>query len=362
MRFFSLSLAFAALVGSLAFADDANVLPQGVMRLRLIPSYSTMDKTFDKGGNSVDASVKGSLIGASGAFEFGVVNPVTVGIQWAPGYYVSSNFTSVPAGLTNTKMVLKGPDDVQIGAKFELVGPQGFVANDGLRIALTPGVSVPLATYDPKAQFDNFAAGNEYQAQSSSTHGNYGYGLKADADWMPSPAFYLNVHGQLLQYLPKEEIEFGTYATNAGTYKFLATSPVLTDGVTANPYYGNAAAAKAAADSQVPLTKTKTTYGQEYTIEVEPHFTLDLGGGNNVGASAAFNYAYNTAVTTTYNSKDTTADPVSLLMVKPTVSCLVMLGPLPIETLVEYDYPLLGKNDSATATLSAQVRLFYKFY
>ncbi|HTH14603.1 MAG TPA: hypothetical protein VMB23_09410, partial [Spirochaetia bacterium] len=281
-------------------------------------------------------------------------NPVTVGIQWAPGYYASSNFTSVPAGLTNTKMVLKGPDDVQIGAKFELVGPQGFVANDGLRIALTPGVSVPLATYDPKAQFDNFAAGNEYQAQSSSTHGNYGYGLKADADWMPSPAFYLNVHGQLLQYLPKEEIEFETYAANYLTFLGAWKSN------------GYAAAAKAGsqtyADSQYPLTKTKTTYGQEYTLEVEPHFTLDLGGGNNVGASAAFNYAYNTAVTTTYNSKDTTADPVSLLMVKPTVSCLVMLGPLPIETLVEYDYPLLGKNDSATATLSAQVRLFYKFY
>jgi hypothetical protein len=355
MRLLSLSVALAALVGSLAFADDANVLPQGVMRLRLIPSYSMMDKAFDKDGTSVDATsvngIKGTMLGASGAFEFGVVNPVTVGIQWAPGYYVASNFTDVPAGLTNKKMVMKGPDDVQIGAKFELVGPQGFLGSDNLRVALTPGVSVPLATYDPKAQFDNFAAGNEYQAKSSSTHGNYGYGLKADADWMPSSAFYLNLHGQVLQYLPMEEIELGTYLANAATYAgyMLATS-------------GNSAVSKAQADLAYPLTTTKTTYGQEYTFEVEPHFTLDLGGGNNLGASVAANYIYNTAVTTTYNSKDTTEDPVSLLTLKPTVSCMVLLGPLPIETLVEYDYPVMGKNESATPTLSAQVRLFYKFY
>jgi hypothetical protein len=136
----------------------------------------------------------------------------------------------------------------------------------------------------------------------------------------------------------------------------------VADGVTANPYQGHPTQAKAAADASVPLTKTKTTYGQEYTFEVEPHFTYDLGGGNNLGASAAVNYAYNTAVTSTYNGKDTTDDPTSLLVVKPTVSCLLMVGPLPIETLVEYDYPVMGKDENATGTFSAQVRLFYKFY
>jgi hypothetical protein len=324
----------ACLVGPFVFADDADVLPAGVMRLRLIPALDSTTLSYDKDGKSTDAAPKNSALIASGTFEFGLTDQISAGLQWAPGYIVSASFTDVPAAYKAMydKLKVYGPADLQIGAKVEVAGPKGFVPNDQIRFAVTPGVIVPLDTYDPEAEFKNASAGKEFRAYSTSSHSSVGLGAKADVDYLFTDLIYVNLHGQVTQYLEHSGKDFSTYMGNA-----------LSGGL-------------------LPLTDTKTTYGLEYIVELEPHVKFPLGESLSLAGGLPFTYQASLEGKSVYNSVETKIDPESTLVVAPQASVTTMVGPLPIELEVQYSLPLMGKSSSGGNTLSAQLKLFYKFY
>jgi hypothetical protein len=121
MKKFTAFLIAGLLTCSFVFGDDAVVLPQGVFRLRAIPSYSMLDQAYDKDGKSVD-SVKGAVTVFSSALELGLTPAVTLGAQWAPGVVLANTFDRVPGSTTPGKVSIAGLKDLQVGAKLELVG------------------------------------------------------------------------------------------------------------------------------------------------------------------------------------------------------------------------------------------------
>ena len=76
-------------IGTALFADDALVLPKGVMRVRLTNTYALWIRlTMIPESLQDDREVKMDILGA--AFELGMTDQITLGIQWAPGYTVWS--------------------------------------------------------------------------------------------------------------------------------------------------------------------------------------------------------------------------------------------------------------------------------
>ena len=367
-RFSSLVLLIALVAGTFAFADDATVLPLGVFRIRAIPSYSMWSQSYANNGTASAASTGNSAVTAmSGAAELSVMNPITFGLQWAPGYYVASSFASMPTGLaSNTKMAYTGPADLQVGAKIQVVGSQGFVQNNQFRIALTPGMYVPLDSYKADTEWQNFTGGNAYRTMSASDHQSFGFVAKADADYQINDMFFVNLHGQALYFLPNDSVSFTTEATYYGTYAavYAQTYAAAVAGGASTAVAASTAAtnATAYATANAPLTSTKTQYGVNTFFEFEPHAKYSFSDTTNVSAGLPFSYTYNLASTTTYNGTSTTGNPESFLSVGPNVSFFSVIGPLPVEVEVQYVLPLMGQNSNATSTLSLQLKVFGKAF
>jgi hypothetical protein len=347
-----LGLCLAALVLPL-FADDAIVLPKGVFRLRAIPSYSMTDKAYDSQGDLEASIADGGVTALSGTFELGIVDPVTFGVRWAPGYYLSSDFTT--AGYE--KMAYTGPADLEIGMKIQALGSQGFAKSDKFRLAFTPGVGIPLDSYDAQAEWKNKLAGDDFRASSSSGHQSLYFGFKADADYLIDSVFSLNLHGQALYFNPNESLQFLTIATYWGAYQkayagYLASAP----GDTA----GAATYAAGQAQAYSPMTETKTEYGVETMFEFEPRAALPIGSAATLNLGLPLTYLYNLGDKVTYNGKTTTQDDETFLAIGPKASIMTKIGPLPVEAEAQYTLPLMGKNSEHTSTITLQLKIFGK--
>ena len=359
-RIAGIFILLSLVAGSLVFADDGLVLPQGVVRIRAIPSYTMLDQAYDNDGKAQD-SAKGSVTTVSGAAELGVIAPVTFGIQWAPGYNVANSFTRLPAALAGSsisadKISALGAADIQVGAKIQLLGANGFAQNDKLRIALTPGVQIPLDNYDATTEADNAINGKTFRPASTSSHQSYGFGAKADVDYQINDMFFINAHGEAKYFLPNDSLDIGTVLGHDMTYAayyqayFLASDPTA------------AADAAAQADAAYPLTNTKSEYGINSFFEIEPHAKYAVSDALSFSAGLPFSYTMDLGTKSTYNGTSTTSDPESLLTVGPNVSCFALLGPLPVEMELQYVMPLMGKNSSANSTLSLQIKAYAKAF
>jgi hypothetical protein len=351
MSKFVLALLLVFMVSSVAMADDAIVLPKGVFRLRAVPSYSTAAQAYDGSGALQATNPNGSVMAMSGAFELGLVDPLTLGVQWAPGYFVSSTLTN-PTGLAamgTGKLINTGMADLQIGAKLEVLGSQGLIQNENARFAVTVGGIVPLDSYDAQAEWNNYTGSKDFRAASTSSFQSYGFGAKADADYKINKMFFVNLHGEAKYYLANDSLSFTTIATHYGTIAALAPSLGLVN-------------AAAYANANVPLTSTKTQPGLVTIFELEPHAAIPLGGPASLNLGLPLTYNMNLAGTETYNSKDTTIDATSILSIGPNASLFTTIGPLPVEFEVQYQLPLMGVLENATSTISFQLKIFGKVY
>jgi hypothetical protein len=357
----ALALMFVFIVSSFAVADDAIVLPKGVFRLRAIPSYSMTEKAYDKDGADATTNAKGTVIAASGALELGLADPLTFGVKWAPGYYAISDLTNPPLAAVGTgKLVYNGPADLELGAKLQILGSAGLLKSDAARFALTAGLVVPLDTYDATAEWNNYLAGKDYAAKSTSGHQSYGFGLKADGDYKINDMFFLNLHGEAKYFQADDSLQFLTVATHAGAY-----GKAFAGLYSGAPYFvpaGNATAAAAFADLAAPLSFTKTEFGLVTLFEFEPHAAIPLGGKTTLNAGVPVTYSMNLAGTSTYNAVAKDILATSILTVGPNVSLFTLIGPLPVEFQVQYSMPLMGALNDATSTLSLQLKIFGKVF
>ena len=122
-----LVLTLAMAIGAVAFADDALVLPKGVLRTYLAPAYGFINEAFDDDAEQAGHwPTRSHLFNVGVALEYGVTEQISAALQWIPGYTVWSKFDPEPAPFGEAKV--NGPFDLFAGAKIQIIGDQGLRA------------------------------------------------------------------------------------------------------------------------------------------------------------------------------------------------------------------------------------------
>lgn len=302
-----------------AFADDAKVLPKGVFRTYFVFASDSSDEAYDPDGEKQDSAEMSSLsLGV--AVEYGVTDQISAAVQWTPAYIFNSKID--PSPLSGAPFFLPGDvnfdglADLFVGAKAQILGPDGFVPNEALRFALALGVMIPLDNPDWDEETTAALGGEDYKISSPSKQA-IGLGFRLYFDYILSKMFFLNLYNETIFYLPTEQ---------AG---------ILT-----------------------PTTEVEYKYGYKATFEFEPHFEYPLGDGFTVSAGLPATF-----VMTPESKEDGVGmdDAAYILKLNPNVSAFIMTPILPIEVKASYAFPLLGKNQSASSTLVFQLKAYLKF-
>ncbi len=310
-------------VVSFTFADDALVLPKGVLRTYITGAYGFVTSEFDADGEKQDITglFEGyKIINLGGAIEYGVTDSISAAVQWAPGWNIWSEFDN-PVVLFNDNTRINGPFDVFAGAKIQVIGSKGLVANEAIRLAFAPGVKIALPDPDWKKQADNRAAGDPWIAQSVDKHA-WGFGSRAYFDYILNEMIYLNLYGEFIYYLKKD-------VDNTDLW---ALTPLAID--------------------------AEIEYGYDLTLEAEPHFELMIADGLRLGIGVPATFSMSPEMKVDGAGQD---DESYLLSVGPNISLFLMKFFIPMELKVGYTLPLLGKNEGAVNTIVFQIKTYMKF-
>ncbi|MCH8531580.1 MAG: hypothetical protein LAT65_12085 [Saccharospirillum sp.] len=296
-------------------ADDAKVLPEGVLRTTIAPSFTTIDKEFDSSGDRQDPQFGTITVNTlSIALEYGINEWVTAGLQWAPGYAWSGEVED------NEAVDLSGANDLFVGAKLQILGTNGLSQSDNMRFAVTPGIKIPVSQYDADEELANFMAvmggGDETFRPGRSDRGAWGLGARFSFDYLITPDFFINFYNQ--------------------TSIFLDTEQDYSPGV---------------ADADVE-------YGPEFIFEVEPNYSTVVGNGIQI--SMGLPVRYTTTGETVVNG-NTEEDEKWKLELAPSVGFFFTQSPLPVELKLSYTTALAGENELASNTVAFQIRNFFRF-
>ena len=273
---------------------------------------SAFDEVYDANGDTQanpQGAVSAMVLGT--AIEYGVTDQITAAVQWAPGYVFSSSIENDP--VPGAQAHAKGLADLFIGAKFLIVGENGYVKNDNIRVAFAPGMMIPLEDPDYAAELARALGGEDYKVASPSLQA-VGLGFRAYFDWVLSKMFYINLYNQSIFYLPVTKDAFGA-------------------------------------------PEAEYEYGYSLTFEVEPHFNYALSDKVNIGIGVPVNYNMKPEVVVNGTGL---GNESYILTINPGASVFVMAG-LPFEIKGSYSMPLAGKNSNVASALAFQVKAFLKF-
>ncbi len=316
------TLAFAV------FADDAKVLPAGVLRAYVVPSYIFGSQEFNADGEKVDSATGDyTFFNLGGAVEYGVNNWITVADQWAPGTNLYSDFADFDQQSAN------GAFELFTGAKFQFVGADGLSKNDIIRFAVAPGVMIPMAfSYNAEEEAANYSATMTYNLSGGLSgaltnfnalpaNNAFGLGARVYADYIVNDMFFINAYSEFIKFLEKDaENDF------AGTL----------------------------------LGADTVNYGYQLTTEVEFNFTKPLAEGLSLSAGLPVGFEYSPEVV--YDDETADSENASYtLSVNPNASIFVTSLPLPLEFKVSYKYPIMGQNAMAKNVLTTQIKAYMKF-
>ena len=290
------------------FADDAKVLPQGVLRTTLVPSLTTFDETFDADGERQDTNAV-SVNTLSIALEYGINDWITAGVQWAPGYILSGEVDG------NDRVDLTGANDLFVGAKFQTLGAQGYSRSDTLRFAVTPGIKVPISQYDGEEQLENFMGGDDFKP-GRTDRGAWGLGARFSFDYLITPDFYINFYNQSSFFLETDQ------------------------------------------DYTVTTSDVTVQYGSEAIFEVEPNYSMSAGNGVQLSFGLPVSYTMTGETEVDGNGQD---DESYSLALEPSMSVFFTQWALPTQFQLGYSTTLAGENANATNTLSLQIKNFLRF-
>jgi len=327
-----------------AFADDAKVMPAGVIRGTFAFTNTTADEAYDADGEAQDLTVGGSLSGAlsamnfGSAIEMGITDQVTAAVQWAPGYTFSGGFD------TQDKIDIKSMNELFVGAKIQAFGENGFVSNDKVRFSIAPGILIPTDSLDVEESYDNIIAGKDYRADAGKEA--FGLGGRIYADYVIMPGFFINFYSEFISFLPVDKKNLANY------YDLVVAKAMLAGQPQAN-------AAAYATSLGATNEDVEFKYGYDLTLEVEPQYTYSLGDVGSVSVGLPFTYSMAPEVEIDGVGQD---DASNLLQVKPWVSFFTTKTGLPMSFAVQYYAPLLGENSKATSTLVLKAKIYARVF
>jgi hypothetical protein len=320
-------------LATIVFADDALVLPKGVLRTYITGAYAFANQQWDKNGDKGDFPYFDSLnaVNLGGALEFGVIDWISAAVQWAPGWTVWSatknGVVVIPlGGVDFANLLVNGPYNVFAGAKIQVVGPKAPVASEKVRLAAAAGVKIPVKAPDAAywtEQYNKSTTGEKW-VSSYNDQPLWGIGARGYFDYVLNKMFYFNLYSEFIYYL--------------GTVKGTEYSVI----------------------DMLTYSTSELNVGYDLTLEAEPHFEMMLGKGVQLGAGLPVTFTMSPEV-----KVDGAADPDTdsyLLTIGPNVSFFLMKFYIPMEFKIGYTLPLVGKNAYATNTLVLQIKTYLRFY
>jgi hypothetical protein len=324
-------LLFAVAVST--FADDALVLPKGVIRIYVTGAFAMAKEGWDQDGEKQDLDEESiRALNFGGAVEYGVTDWISAAVQWAPGWNVWSSFyeaTAADAPLDTA--TVNGPADIFAGAKIQLIGENAPLANEMFRLAFAPGVKIPLPSPDWEEQGKDLAKGDPWKITAADKH-TLGVGARAYFDYVFSEMIYFNLYGEFIYY------------PIAKTYEDLG--------------YIEWATVQALKGAALPYPE-EYDFGYDLTLEAEPHFETMIADGVRLGAGVPVTF-FMTPEPKVDGTAQTDEDSY-LLTVAPNLSLFLMKFPVPLEFKIGYTLPLLGKNEMAANIIVLQVKTYLKF-
>ena len=302
------------------FADDALVLPAGVLRLYVVPVYAMADKMYDNSGKAQDISLLGStaklsLFNLGFAAEYGVTDWMSAALQWTPGWYAWSDLALTPSLPVNFNV--NGYDDLFAGAKIQIVGEKGLVENKQFRFAVAPGVKIPMPDVDWEKQNANLAALDDTTIASLAKHA-LGIGARGYFDYVIDEMFFVNLYTEYIYLFERKNV---------------ATDP--------------------------SAVKADINWGYELTFEIEPHFQSMIAGGIQFGAGLPL--TYKVTPKEKVNGTEVPDSDTTLLSIRPNVSVFFLKSPIPIEAKLQYSLPIMGRNTFAISAIDLELRAYLKF-
>lgn len=321
------------------FADDALVLPKGVIRVSVPMSYGFADKAYNEDGDAKDISSGfGTSDGVSYlnlglAVEYGLNDWITPALQWTPGWNLTSTMgfdkVSVPAsalGITappGTMVPLYFDQaeigsffDIFLGAKMLIVGDKAPVPNKQMRFAVAPGLKIPL----PGASAaDKKPSKNEAFVVTEPDYHLWGLGLRLYYDYLVNPIFFVNLYSEFIYY-PEQKIKDGVnYADDV-----------------------------------------KVAVGYDFTLELEPQVEIPIANGSmRFKAGVPVSYKMSPDVEVDGNKVDDSASYI--LTTTPRVGLFLLKTFMPIELEAGYRIPLMGKNETVMNVVYLMARFYAKF-
>ncbi|MDR3166876.1 MAG: hypothetical protein LBT93_02945 [Treponema sp.] len=349
-------------VPALVFAENAKLLPGRVGRIYAVPAFAFVKAGFDRDGEYQKYADEGGALWALNlgfAAEYGILDWLTAALQWAPGWTFRSD---VDAAVD--KVNVNGLADIFAGMKLQLIGEGAPLKTGRFRLALAPGVKIPLPGPNFKEEAQKVAAGKAVSAGNQDKH-VLGAGGRGYFDCIFNEYFFINLYGEFIYYPMRGKLE------NSGLdgYEIAAGINTLNNSIKLqDPSLGNA------------IKSGGVHYGYDLAFEVEPVFTLPLAKGVSFTAGLPFNYKltpgkrYHLTVNHTGNSGlDTEIDlaaasiraqlnegSTSLLSLKPNASLFFTDLKLPMEFELCYSVPIWGKNEGAAHSLSFRAKLYFR--
>jgi hypothetical protein len=315
------------------FADDALVLPKGVLRVYLTGAYAFFNQAFDVDGEKADPAGYDALsaINLGGAIEFGVIDWISAAVQWAPGWNVWSateNGVIVFPGLDYANLTANGPYNVFAGAKVQIVGPDAPVESERFRFAAATGVKIPVNTGDPDYWSDQFTAGTggDEWAGVYPDKPLWGLGARGYFDVVLNDMFYVNLYSEFIYYV--------------GTVKREALG--VSDWAAVNLLF---------------QPNSDVSVGYDLTVEAEPHFQTTFGNGIRLGVGVPVTFSLSPELK--YDGTAQADTDYYLLSISPNVSLFLTKFVLPLEFKLGYTLPLMGKNANAMNTVVLQIKAYY---
>ncbi|GAB4367848.1 MAG: hypothetical protein Kow009_04670 [Spirochaetales bacterium] len=310
------------------FADDALVLPQGVLRLSLAPSYGFASEKWDKDGDAQDITI-GVGTKSDGvqyfnlgiALEYGVTDWITAALQWTPGWNIWSTMGFDKQLIApNTYLyfdqgVLGSFADLFAGAKIQIIGKKAPVANEAMRFSVAPGVKIPMpgaSAADKKPTEDE-----AFVAKEPDNH-LWGMGARLYFDYNVTPEFFVNLYSEFIYY-PEQKV---SDSVNFGD-------------------------------------DVKVAKGYDWTIEVEPQYWAPVADGMIFKAFLPFTYK----MTPDYKIDGTkqTDKASTILTMTPALGLFFTKTFMPIELEVGYRWPLMGTNNTVMNVVYVLGRFYMKF-
>lgn len=371
-RAFILGLAFLFL-SSAVFAEHAKVMPRMVGRFFAVPIFSFAPGEYNTDGafeRFDDGSIR--LFNLGFALEFGVTDWFSAAVQWVPGWTPWSDLETA-TGIPNTNT--NGVADIFLGAKIQIVGERAPVRSNMFRVAIGPGVIIPMPGPD-FSEIDPTRLGQDAITFAAMDRHVFGMGARFFFDYVVNRNFFINLYNETLFFPVRQDINRHGPMFNL-TRGGVNQTMLAAAGDPLDPFHDLATALGPAGIAEIMNISGEVRYLPRLTFEIEPRFSAFIANGVEIAMGLPLNYRFSPRSQYSFDFPDTLAPALSvlepaflgirntyhqhLLSIAPNVSMFFRRFPVPLEFKLQQSIPLWGRNNMAQHNLALQIRAYFAF-